>query len=623
VLMGYGYGAIMAVPAHDERDFEFAEAFALPIPDVAYSRPQAAMAFFAQHARDDERAPDRWPQALAGFLATVATESVEPADFADALERARDASDDSTARDAAMREWLDVFPELGLDSFQTLRDRFESASFHKARGDAQPEPGFAANSSNDRVCLDGLRTHDAKDRVIEWLERDQIGWRKVNYRLRDWLFSRQRYWGEPFPIVFDDAGDHHPVSPDHLPVTLPPLQDFHPIESEDPQPLLAKATGWLRTTAGQAGVTDLDPDTPVTREANTMPGWAGSCWYHLRYCDPRNDQRLVGPDAESYWMDDGVDLYIGGAEHAVLHLLYARFWHKVLYDLGVVSTDEPYRRLFHQGLILSSAYQRADKSLVPIDEVDEPEEGRFVERATAQPVTPITAKMSKSLRNVVNPDDIVAEFGADTFRLYEMYMGPLEAAKPWNTRDITGLFRFLSRAWRLVIDERTGEPAIADVPDPDLEKRLHRTIDKVATDIERLSFNTAIAAMIELVNAATASREKGGPGLTRDQALRLAAILCPFAPHIAEEIHHRLDADGLCCLQPWPEVDESMLTDDEIELPVQIRGKVRHRITVPADADPSRIEEIALADAKVRDLLAGEPVRKVVVVPGRLINIVV
>jgi leucyl-tRNA synthetase len=318
--------------------------------------------------------------------------------------------------------------------------------------------------------------------------------------------------------------------------------------------------------------------------------------------------------------DNGVDLYIGGNEHAVLHLLYARFWHKVLFDLGHVSTDEPVRRLFHQGMIVSHAFQRADGSLVPIDQVDQlgtEDKPAFVERATGKPVTQINAKMSKSLKNVVNPDDVIAEYGADTFRLYEMYMGPLEASKPWNTRDIVGLYRFLQRVWRLVIDEETGAVRTAADTDPDTEKRLHRTIDKVARDIDRLAFNTAIAALIEFVNAADV--------LTENQADRFVRTLAPLAPHIAEELWHRLGRQaqlGSVALQPWPAVDGAMLVDDEVEIPVQILGKLRSKITIPADADEASTRERALADPRIAELLAGKTVRKIIVVPGRMVNIV-
>lgn len=544
VLMGYGHGAIMAVPGHDQRDFEFARKFNLPIVKV-----------------------------------------VEPA------EKPGDcnpwASEDAS-------QW-----EYSFD------------------GD-----GTAVNSANDEVSLNGLPTGQAKQRIIEWLEQTKQGTRKINYRLRDWLFSRQRYWGEPFPVVFDEAGNHYPIMEENLPVELPPLKDFQPIESDEPMPLLAKAADWVKTTAGEAGVSPdmLFPETPVTRETNTMPGWAGSCWYYLRYCDPRNDERFVGRDAEAYWSSPEcavVDLYIGGAEHAVLHLLYARFWHKILYDLGEVSTPEPFAKLFHQGMIVSFAYQRADKSLVPIDEVEEREEGVFIEIATGERVTQVTAKMSKSLKNIENPDDVIRDFGADTFRLYEMYMGPLEATKPWNTRDIAGCFRFLQRVWRLVVNEATGELTLASSPEEDIEKRLHRTIKKVGEDIDRLAFNTAIAAMIEFANAA-----RGGSGLTRDQLERFAVILSPFAPHMAEELWSKLGHAPSIADVPWPSVDEAMLHDDVVELPVQILGKVRSRITVPTDADQQQIEQRALRDEKIAAQLEGKTVRKVIVVPGKIVNII-
>jgi len=499
------------------------------------------------------------------------------------------------------------------------------------------------------LSIDGLATAPAKAAVIAWLEARRLGARRTNYRLRDWLFSRQRYWGEPFPIVYDAEGLHHPVSASALPVALPPLADYSPIESDSPQPPLAKAADWARTTAGAAGVDPavLPPDAPVVRETNTMPGWAGSCWYYLRYCSPRAIDRFVDAGAERYWMlsrrrsagagpapdrfdpatchAGGVDLYVGGAEHAVLHLLYARFWHKMLFDLGLVSTPEPMGRLFHQGMITSFAYQRRDKSLVAVDLVEERSDGTFVEKATGEAVTQIAAKMSKSLRNVVNPDDVIAEHGADTFRLYEMYMGPLEASKPWNTRDIVGVFRFLQRTWRLAIDERTGEPLGAATADPAIEKLLHRTIAKVGEDIERLAFNTAIAALIELVNAATRPTGMTDPtrgGMTRDQLERLARILWPFAPHVADEIAARLGATGGLHRAAWPSFDPAMLVEDEVEIPVQVQGKLRARIKVPAKASAAEIEAIALGDPQVVPHLGGRPPKKVIVVPGRMVNVV-
>ena len=354
-----------------------------------------------------------------------------------------------------------------------------------------------------------------------------------------------------------------------------------------------------------------------------MPGWAGSCWYYLRFCDPHAGDRFTGREAEAYWMKPaegatgGVDLYIGGAEHAVLHLLYARFWHKILFDLGEVTSPEPFAKLFHQGMLTAFAYQRADTSLVAVDEVEERDDGSIVERATGDPVTQVIAKMSKTLRNVVNPDGVIAEYGADTLRLYEMAMGPLDASKPWNPRDIVGVYRFLQRAWRLIVDETTGELAVVDAPDDEVERQLHRAIAKVGDDIDRLHMNTAIAAMIEFVNAATAAG-----GLTADQAARFALVLAPFAPHFAEEAWHRLGNAESLVRAPWPDHDPAMLVDDEIEIPVQVMGKVRARVRVPADADAAAVEAIALADERVVACLEGRTVRKVVVVPGKIVNVV-
>jgi len=527
VLMGYGTGAIMAVPAHDERDHEFATAFKLPIREVVKQVDVAA----------------------------------------------------------------------------------SEACFSGA--------GVAVNSKNAELTLDGLTTAEAKRAITAWLEQKGLGKKKHNTRIRDWLFSRQRYWGEPFPLVYDEHGDHHAVNVKKLPVMLPELEDYQPEVSDDPRPLLAKARDWVQTNAAECGIEGVDPAAKMTRETNTMPGWAGSQWYFLRYCDPKNSQAMLGSDAEKYWMGSGVDLYVGGAEHAVLHLLYSRFWHQILHDLGHVTSPEPFHKLFHQGLILSFAYQREDRSLVPVDEVEEPSEGTFIEKATGQAVAQITAKMSKSLRNVINPDDVIEGFGADTFRLYEMYMGPLEASKPWNTRDIAGLSRFLQRAWRLIVSETTGELGLIAEGNAEVEKQLHRTIAKVQQDLERLAFNTGIAAMIGFVNAATT-----GGGLSRDQAERFARVLGPFAPHLAEEIWHRIGMPGCVSDAAWPAFTEAMLHDDSIEVPVQILGKVRARIQVPTNTSAADLEKLALADGKVQELIAGKTVKKVIVVPGKLVNIV-
>ena len=416
---------------------------------------------------------------------------------------------------------------------------------------------------------------------------------------------------------------------------LPELADYKPIESDVPVPPLGKATAWVSTTAGEAGVDPaiLPPGTPVRRETNTMPGWAGSCWYYLRYCDPANGSRMLSNEAERYWLQSqrkdggmhagGVDLYVGGAEHAVLHLLYARFWHKVLFDLGHVGTPEPFGKLFHQGMLTAYAYQREDGSLVAVDQVEE-RHGAHHERGGG-PVTQVIAKMSKSLRNVINPDDVIAEYGADTFRLYEMSMGPLEASKPWNTRDIAGVHRFLQRVWRLAVDERTGGLLLARQADPAVERLLHRTVHKVTGDIDRLAFNTAIASMIELVNAATRPQEMKDPadgGLTHEQLERFVRLLAPFAPHAAEELWAKLGGSGFVVHAPWPIADPAMLVDDEVEIAVQVMGKVRARIMVPTKADAAQVESIALGHPDVLPHLAGKSPRKVIVVPGRMVNLV-
>lgn len=642
VLMGYGHGAIMAVPAHDERDFAFAQRFGLPIRDVVYPRSLAAICWFAREVPPELADGGQWLVVLGDFLSAVVTGNVDPHRFRSTLvevaARARAERGGTTCdvdpevaaselpgmasrRGVSRMTWIEAVEGLGIKSLEDLRARAAAGDFHARSGVPWSAGGFMANSSGQGLSLDGLGTEEAKARTVEWLESRGVGRGRVNYRLRDWLFSRQRYWGEPFPIVFDGSGNHYAVREEALPVRLPDLADYQPVESLEPLPLLAKATAWVHTTAGQAGVDEreLDPLTPVRRETNTMPGWAGSCWYYLRFCDPSNDAALVGREAERYWMGGrGVDLYVGGSEHAVLHLLYARFWHKALFDLGHVSTPEPFGKLFHQGLITSMAYQRADKSLVAVDQVEERPagSGRFVERGTGESVTAVIAKMSKSLKNVVNPDDVIAEYGADTFRLYEMYMGPLEASKPWNPRDIAGCFRFLQRLWRLCVDERTGELRLGSSPDAGVERGLHRLVKKVGDDVERLSFNTAIAAMMGWLN------DVGQAALTRGQMSMLTRVVAPFTPHLAEELWEKLGLGGSVVEAPWPAHDASLLVDDRIEIPVQVGGKVRARIMVESKADAGAMEAAALAEPKVQEALAGKSVKKVIVVPGKMVNIV-
>lgn len=484
VMMGYGTGAIMAVPAHDERDFEFAKKFELPILQV-----------------------------------------VQPNGDAD---------------------WQ-----------------------------GYTDPGTAVNSG----FLDGLPTAEAKAKIIAWLEESGKGKRRIQYKLRDWLFSRQRYWGEPFPLTWKD-GQHYAVPDSELPLLAPPLDDYKP--SGTPEPLLSKARDWVEL-----------PDGSI-RETNTMPQWAGSCWYYLRYCDPRSSDRFISKEAESYWGSSDkpgmVDLYVGGTEHAVLHLLYARFWHKVLHDLGHVSTNEPFQKLVNQGLILG-------------------EDGQ---------------KMSKSRGNVVNPDDVVKEYGADALRLYEMFMGPLEQVKPWQMKGVEGVSRFLARVWRVGFEEnQAGEwvvsSKIQDVPctDKALLKIVHETVKKVTEDIARMSFNTGISQMMVCTNTFTAAEV-----VPLNEFRLLLHVLNPYAPHLSEEIHARLGGTVMLANMEWPAYDESALVTDELELVVQVNGKLRDKITVATDADAATVEAAALAAPKVKEQLDGKTVRKVIVVPGRLVNIV-
>jgi leucyl-tRNA synthetase len=457
----------------------------------------------------------------------------------------------------------------------------------------------------------------------------------VNYKLRDWLFSRQRFWGEPFPILheIDAAGQPtgaiRAVDEAELPVNLPHLTDFRPGETPDP-PLSRAGDDWLYVERD---------GRRWRRETNTMPQWAGSCWYFLRFLDPRNATRFVDPDVERAWMP--VDLYIGGAEHAVLHLLYSRFWHKVLYDRGHVSQPEPFGKLVNQGMILGemeftgyrsekggwvSAEQRAEADTparVRADQVEKQGEHFVLRDSPRTRVESRAYKMSKSRGNVVNPDQVVRDFGADSLRLYEMFMGPLEATKPWSTTGVSGVRGFLDRCWRLVVDERAEDPVLApqvvdDQPTDDQLRELHRTVHKVTADIESLSFNTAIARMMEFVNVFT-------PLDRRPRAVLepFVTILAPFAPHLAEELWEVLGRPAPVSLAAWPAVDERWLRDDVVEVPVQVNGKLRGRVTVPADADTAALEAAAAADPRVAELLAGKQVVKVVAVPGRMVNFVI
>ena len=490
VMMGYGTGAIMAVPAHDERDFEFAKKFDLPVIQV-----------------------------------------VQP-------------NDDS--------DWQ-----------------------------GYTNPGTAVSSG----FLDGLPTAEAKAKIIAWLESEGLGKRRIQFKLRDWLFSRQRYWGEPFPIIWEN-GQHAAIPDSELPLLQPELEDFKP--TGDPRGPLIKATDWIAYSP------------TAQRETNTMPQWAGSCWYYLRYCDPKNTERFISKEAEAYWLGGGtkpgaVDLYVGGTEHAVLHLLYARFWHKVLFDLGHLSTTEPFQKLVNQGLILG-------------------EDGQ---------------KMSKSVGNVVNPDDVITEYGADSLRLYEMFMGPLEQVKPWSMKGVEGVYRFLARVWRLVMEtNQEGEWALnaklAEItPDKATNKVVHATIKKVGEDIDAMSFNTAIAQMMVCTNELTKLESVPVPSV-----VLLLQVLNPFAPHLSEELNATLAAafPGVTkadlANQPWPIFDPASLIEDEIEIVLQVNGKVRDKLFVANGASNEEVEKLALDSEKVKAFIDGFTVRKVIVVPGRLVNVV-
>jgi len=486
-------------------------------------------------------------------------------------------------------------------------------------GEAYVGEGAAINSD----FLDGLLIDDAKDRINDWLEAQGCGARTTTYKLRDWLFSRQRYWGEPFPIIYDEIGLPIGVPADELPVELPELIDWAPRaldENSDPEPPLGRAEEWVRA---RYDLGDGRGERDFVRELNTMPQWAGSCWYYLRYLDPTNEDRLVDPDVEQYWMTDaegrvgGVDLYVGGVEHAVLHLLYARFWHKVLFDLGHVSGPEPFQRLYNQGYIQAAAYQDRREIYVDAEAVEE-RDGRFY--FDGDEVTRKFGKMGKSLRNSVTPDDMYAAYGADTLRLYEMFMGPLDQDRPWETKSVIGSHRLLQRVWRNLVDEETGEATVEDVAAPDGLRRLtHRTIAAVSEAMDDLRFNSAIARITELNNELT---KVDGPA-PLEVADPLVRMLAPLVPHVGEELWERLGHDDSVVYAAFPEADPALLVDDTIEIPVQVNGKVRSRIDVAADADAEALEAAALADARIAELVDGKQIRKVVAVPGRMVNLVV
>ena len=704
VMMGYGTGAIMAVPAHDERDWEFAKRFDLPIrqvvergtgvspvlpdPKLSTHIPISKSRRNLPHWQQDDsyyfltwRLADSLPAAKLKELLEKKSQwqqaNPEPLDaerekefhalFSGKIEEWLDAGEGSCIlKDSSLRRIVDdalhhfdgesyaliasaVMPNhvhvvVRLFTGENLSDvlhswkSFTAKQINRATGntgtvwqdesfdrivrssahletlisyveenplkaklgeddasvfvrgrtgetpvppslaEAFTETGTAINSG----FLDGLSTAEAKAKMIDWLEKKQIGQRRIQFKLRDWLFSRQRYWGEPFPIVWKD-GHHHAIAESELPLLAPPLDDYKP--SGTPEPILTKATEWVHL-----------PDGSI-RETNTMPQWAGSCWYYLRYCDPQNTGRFISREAENYWTSDKpgmVDLYVGGTEHAVLHLLYARFWHKVLFDLGHVRTPEPFQKLVNQGLILG-------------------EDGQ---------------KMSKSRGNVVNPDDVVSEYGADALRLYEMFMGPLEQVKPWQMKGVEGVSRFLARVWRVAFEEQDAEwklsAKIQDVPctDKTLLRVVHETIKKVGEDIEKLSFNTAISQMMICTNAFTQAEV-----VPLKEFTQLLAVLNPFAPHLTEEIHARVAAASnrqapMLSETEWPAYDPEALVRNEIELVVQVNGKLRDRFMISKDADEEAAKTAAFASAKVVEHLEGKTVRKIIFIPGKIFNIV-
>ena len=507
------------------------------------------------------------------------------------------------------RDW-DFATAFGIDIVRTVQppDSFS--------GEAYIEDGPAINSD----FLNGLHIDEAKSSIIDWLEDNGHGSRTVTYKLRDWLFSRQRYWGEPFPIVFDETGLALAVPEDQLPVELPELMDWAPRaldEGSEPEPPLGRAEEWVHADY------DLGDGTRTyTRELNTMPQWAGSCWYYLRYLDPDNEEHFVDPSVERYWMTSadggigGVDLYVGGVEHAVLHLLYSRFWHKVLYDLGHVSGPEPFQRLYNQGYIQAAAYQDDRGIYVDAEQVTE-KDGVFLFEGL--PVSRSFGKMGKSLKNSVTPDDMYSAYGADTLRLYEMFMGPLDQDRPWETKSVVGSHRLLQRVWRNLIDENSGLPTVVDaVPSQELTRLTHRTIAAVAEAMEGLRFNSAIARITELNNELT----KTAAPVPAEVARSLVLMLGPLVPHIAEELWERLGNQGSVVHESFPEADTSLLVDETIEIPVQVNGKVRSRVTMKANAENELVEQAALNDERIQELLEGKEVRKIIVIPDKMVNIV-
>ena len=515
VLISYGTGAIMAVPAHDERDWEFAKKFNLPVIEVLKS--------------DVDVQKQAWTQ-----------------------------------------------------------------------------DGIHVNSE----FLDGLNKKDAIEKMLDFLEENKIGRKAVNYKLRDWVFSRQRYWGEPIPLIHCPECGTVPVPDNELPLELPEVKSYQPTGTgESP---LAAIESWVNCKCPKCG-------KPAKRETNTMPQWGGSCWYYLRYLDAHNDSQFCSPEAEKYWMP--VDLYIGGAEHAVLHLLYARFWHKVLYDIGVVSTKEPFQRLVNQGMITSFAFQRKNKTLVPTDEVEQKEDGKYYEKATGEELEQIVAKMSKSLKNVVNPDDEIKSYGADSVRMYEMFMGPLTMSKPWSTQGITGIHRFLEKVWNLSEKTMTDLDLNSKIEDKSLlsaRKTFAQTIKKVTDDTASLNFNTAISQMMIFINEISKL-----PEIPKAMWQDFVKILSPYAPHLCEELWQKLGNSGTIAYEQWPTANENFIKDDTKTIVVMVNGKKRDTFEAASGTADDVLKQTALSRDGVKKFTDGHEIVKCIIVPDKLVNLVI
>lgn len=558
ILISYGTGAIMAVPAHDERDWDFAVKFSLPVIKVVSSKGEIA--------------------------------SLADGNYQAGLKLLQDAAECMQRGDSSKYEAL----------AKSHPDVFSTAS------ECTSADGVTINSGR----FTGMETKDTIPAMIADLESKGIGKKAVNYKLRDWIFSRQRYWGEPVPLIHCEKCGCVPVPEDQLPVELPDVQSYQPTGTgESP---LAAITDWVQCVCPQCG-------GEAKRETNTMPQWGGSCWYYLRYLDPHNTAAFASKESINYWMP--VDLYVGGTEHAVLHLLYARFWHKVLYDLGLVNTKEPFQRLVNQGLITSFAFQRKNKTLVPADEVEE-KNGVYIEKSTGEILERVIAKMSKSLKNVVNPDDVIKEYGADTVRVYEMFMGPLEVSKPWNTQGLTGVSRFLEKIWAI------GEkPLNTDSPDDPkyaaIRKSLHKTIKKVTEDTASLNFNTAISAMMIFIN--DAAKFDSLPAALWQDFVKLISV---YAPHLGEELWQKITRgtekeNKSIAYESWPSYDETLCRDDTCTIVVQVNGKLRDKFEATAGEEKSALQEKALATDGAKRFTDGKQIVKIVVIPNKLVNIVV